>query len=112
MVFIVPLYPSIKKFLTRSSLSVALITVVAAVGMGISPLKRQLTNTALVEAVRRRDAVAVKAALRRGADPNALDAEGEPVLHWSVIFGDFETTQLLLQGGLGSTRLVAGGRCP
>jgi ankyrin repeat protein len=82
-----------------AGLSLALIAVVVAVGLGLSPLKRHLTNAALVEAVRRRDAVAVAVALRRGADPNALNPEAVPVLHWSVTFGDFETTQLLLKGG-------------
>ncbi len=53
----------------------------------------------LIEAVKKGHVAIVHAFLAKGADANAIDANGGPALHWAVGGGKLEIVQLLLQAG-------------
>ena len=53
----------------------------------------------LVDAVRDRDIVAVRALLQQGVDVNAPQADGATALHWAAHWDDLETADLLLHAG-------------
>ncbi len=54
------------------------------------------TDPAVVEAVRRGDAEAVRTLIKAHADVNAPQADGTTALHWAVRSGDLNTVRLLL----------------
>jgi uncharacterized protein len=56
-------------------------------------------GTPLIEAVRARDAVRVRALLRGGADVNATHGDGATPLHWAVHLADAAMVELLLGAG-------------
>jgi ankyrin repeat protein len=56
-------------------------------------------NTALMSAIRDGDIGRITAALNRGADPNAKDAEGWPALVQAALYGNEMTIELLLERG-------------
>jgi len=67
----------------------------------------------VADAAMKRDAAAVRALLRDGADVNAAQGDGMAALHWAARNGDAELTQVLLFAGANvkaSTRL--GGYTP
>jgi len=53
----------------------------------------------LVEAVRSKDANAVRALLKSGIDVNAPQGDGATALHWAVHYDDTATADLLLRAG-------------
>ena len=71
-------------------------------------------ETALLEAVKNGDNASVRALLGRGANPNAADGDGTPVLMNAVVYGDAQCVRLLLEYGadpngknpLGATALL------
>jgi ankyrin repeat protein len=56
-------------------------------------------DLALVEAVKGRDAAAVRALLQKHADVNAPEADGTTALHWAVRQDDGELAALLIENG-------------
>jgi len=56
-------------------------------------------NQNLIEAVKRKHLAAAHAYLELGADPNATDKNGGPVLHWAVASGQHDIIKLLLVKG-------------
>jgi ankyrin repeat protein len=56
----------------------------------------------VADAAKARDAVAVKALLKNGADVNAAQGDGMTALHWAAANGDSELTQMLLSAGANS----------
>jgi uncharacterized protein len=53
----------------------------------------------LVDAVKRHDGAAVNALLDRGADVNAVEADGTTALHWAAEVDDLASVELLLEAG-------------
>ena len=53
----------------------------------------------VADAAKARDAVAVKALLKQGADVNAAQGDGMTALHWAATNGDAALTQMLLSAG-------------
>src|SRR5688572_22499073 len=53
----------------------------------------------VADAAKARDAVAVKALLKQGADVNAAQGDGMTALHWAAANGDAALTQMLLSAG-------------
>ena len=53
----------------------------------------------LIDAVRDRDIVAVRALLQQGADVNAPQADGATALHWAAHWDDLATADLLIRAG-------------
>ena len=56
-------------------------------------------STALIEAVKRHDPVAVNALLDRGADVNVTQGDGSTALHWAAQVDDLKMIGLLLDAG-------------
>lgn len=66
------------------------------------------SGTDVADAAKARDAAAVKALLKTGADVNAAQGDGMTALHWAASNGDAALTQMLLSAGANvraSTRL-------
>jgi len=74
----------------RRTLTIAV--VIGAVGLHASAAD-------VADAARARDAVAVKALLKHGADVNAAQGDGMTALHWAAVNGDAALTQMLLSAG-------------
>ena len=53
----------------------------------------------VADAAKARDAAAVKALLKNGADVNAAQGDGMTALHWAASNGDAALTQMLLSAG-------------
>ena len=53
----------------------------------------------LVEAVKKADATAVRAQLKRRADVNAAEPDGSTALHWAARKNDLDTAALLIRSG-------------
>lgn len=53
----------------------------------------------MVDAAKAKDAAAVKALLKNGADVNAAQGDGMTALHWAASNGDAALTQMLLSAG-------------
>src|SRR5262249_7822093 len=53
----------------------------------------------LIQAIKSRDAAAVRALLKAHADVNATQGDGATALHWAVHYDDLETVDLLLRAG-------------
>ncbi len=71
------------------------------------------SSAPVADAAMKRDAAAVRALLKQGADVNAAQGDGMTALHWAARNGDAELTQVLLFAGANvkaSTRL--GGYTP
>ena len=76
-------------------------TVVAAISWAEVPL-RALNGPdplSVAEAAKARDAVAVKALLKQGADVNGAQGDGMTALHWAAVNGDAALAQMLLSAG-------------
>ncbi|HEX6163856.1 MAG TPA: ankyrin repeat domain-containing protein [Vicinamibacterales bacterium] len=56
-------------------------------------------NADVADAAKARDAAAVKALLKNGADVNAAQGDGMTALHWAATNGDAALTQMLLSAG-------------
>ena len=59
----------------------------------------RLTGSDVADAAKARDAAAVKALLKSGADVNAAQGDGMTALHWAATNGDAAVTQMLLSAG-------------
>ncbi len=57
------------------------------------------TGTDVADAAKARDAAAVKALLKNGADVNGAQGDGMTALHWAASNGDAALTQMLLSAG-------------
>ena len=57
------------------------------------------SGTDVADAAKARDAAAVKALLKQGADVNAAQGDGMTALHWAAANGDAALTQMLLSAG-------------
>jgi uncharacterized protein len=70
----------------------------------------QASSSDVADAARSRDAAAVKALLKTGADVNAAQGDGMTALHWAAANGDAAMVQMLLSAGANiraTTRLGA-----
>lgn len=70
-------------------------------------------DTSVADAAERRDAAAVRALLKRGADCSAAQGDGMTALHWAATNGDAELARMLIYAGANlkaTTRL--GGHTP
>jgi ankyrin repeat protein len=72
-------------------------TLVIAILLGAAGLHASGADVA--DAAKARDAVAVKALLKNGADVNAAQGDGMTALHWAATNGDAALTQMLLSAG-------------
>jgi ankyrin repeat protein len=72
-------------------------------GLGVLALAGAISLNAagadVADAAKARDAVAVKALLKNGADVNAAQGDGMTALHWAATNGDAALTQMLLSAG-------------
>jgi uncharacterized protein len=59
----------------------------------------QASATDVADAAKAKDAAAVKALLKGGADVNAAQGDGMTALHWAAANGDIAMTQMLLAAG-------------
>jgi ankyrin repeat protein len=57
------------------------------------------SSTDVADAAKARDAAAVKALLKQGADVNAAQGDGMTALHWAAANGDAALAQMLLSAG-------------
>jgi ankyrin repeat protein len=80
---------SIKTFITAGYL-------VAAMSLGFGAVN----DLRLIQAVRAKDAAAVRALLKARADVNATQGDGATALHWAVHYDDLATVDLLLRAGV------------
>ena len=72
---------------------IVLVAVVAAtVGLNAS-------SAGVADAAKAKDAAAVRALLKQGADVNAAQGDGMTALHWAATNGDAALTQMLLSAG-------------
>ncbi len=77
-------------------------TVLAVVIVAVSahsPAEAGRRGDSVVDAAKAKDAAAVKALLKNGADVNAAQADGMTALHWAASNGDAALTQMLLSAG-------------
>ena len=80
---------------TRTSrLGVSWVVSVALSSFGIRAASPQI-----VESVKDRDAAALRAALKQGADVNTLQPDGATALHWAAHWNDLEAADLLIRAG-------------
>jgi ankyrin repeat protein len=90
--------------------------VLALVVVGIAQVLQAMgpgfANQALVAAVRRQDLAAARRALRRGANANATNPEGDAVIFWCVKYPQPEMVRLLLAHGAAPDVRPAGGVTP
>ena len=56
-------------------------------------------DSRLIDAVKARDANAVRTLIAQGADVNAAEGDGSTPLHWSAANGDMTITEALLKAG-------------
>jgi ankyrin repeat protein len=72
-------------------------------GLGVLALAGAISlnaaGTDVADAAKARDAVAVKALLKNGADVNAAQGDGMTALHWAATNGDAALTRMLLSAG-------------
>src|SRR5207249_441342 len=53
----------------------------------------------LIQAIKARDAAAVRALIKSRVDVNATQGDGATALHWAVHYDDLATVDLLLRAG-------------
>ena len=73
--------------------------VLAATILSVSVGLQAASSSDVADAAKARDAVAVKALLKNGADVNAAQGDGMTALHWAAANGDAALTQMLLSAG-------------
>jgi ankyrin repeat protein len=87
----------------RRSTFLALLVVAAAASAQQAPLAptaESVASSPLAEAAARGDLATVRALLDAGAlDPNGVDRDGTPALHWVVRVGDRTTAERLVRAG-------------
>ena len=69
------------------------------VGLSVVAIPLYGASTDVADAAKARDAVAVKALLKQGADVNAAQGDGMTALHWASMNGDAALAQMLLAAG-------------
>ena len=70
---------------------------VAVLSVALIAAAAPADDAALLDAVRRGDVVAVRAALREGASPNAAQGDGMSALHLAADRGNLEVVRVLLE---------------
>ena len=70
-----------------------------AIALLMAAIDLQATGADIADAAKARDAVAVKALLKQGADVNAAQGDGMTALHWAATNGDAALAQMLLAAG-------------
>jgi uncharacterized protein len=78
--------------------------------LGLAPWLRAASRAPVAEAAERRDATAIHALLKQGADVSAAQADGMTALHWAALHGDLDLAAMLLVAGANvraTTRLGA-----
>lgn len=78
----------------------------------MEPSSRDTPESALREALLRRDQRGFEALLAAGADPDARDGAGDPILHVAAACLELWAVALLLRHGADATRRDARGRTP
>src|SRR5215470_530376 len=74
------------------------VTLVALL-LPFAALHAAVSDTRLVEAVKRADRAAVRALLQEGVDVNAASADGTTALLWAVDRDDLEIADMLIRAG-------------
>jgi len=69
------------------------------VGACLSALPEAAGRALVSEAAMNRDAEAVRALLKQGADVNAAQNDGTTALHWAAVNGDEPLASMLLSAG-------------
>jgi uncharacterized protein len=87
----VPLWPDVKR--------TAVAVVAAMVGVLLTATSVSAQSSVLIDAVRRGDRTAVRAALQKKVDVNAPSADGTTALIWAAQLNDVESARLLLAAG-------------
>lgn len=70
-----------------------------ALAAGVLASELLASGSAVVQAVRERDAARVRTLIQQKVDVSAADATGETPLHWAAHLSEIEIVQLLLRGG-------------
>src|SRR6185437_9889287 len=65
----------------------------------LSPSLRAADRAPVADAAQRRDATAIRALLRQGADVSAAQGDGMTALHWAAQNGDAPLAKMLLFAG-------------
>jgi uncharacterized protein len=91
---------------TRSIAVALLFLPMAAVAAGAGPA------VSLSEAVKQRDADAVRSLLKQGVDVNAREADGSTALLWAAHNGDLGSVDLLLRAGASASAINRYGATP
>jgi ankyrin repeat protein len=65
----------------------------------IVPRAAAADDLRLIDAVKRRDAAALRTALKSSDSPNAADAAGTTALHWAVELNDLQAADALIKAG-------------
>jgi ankyrin repeat protein len=80
-------------FYVKASIAVAYLLAAASLGFAAP------NDVRLIQAIRSKDAAAVRVLLRSRADVNATQGDGATALHWAVHYNDPATVDLLLRAG-------------
>jgi ankyrin repeat protein len=94
----------------RGRISIAGAVALVVLGVGAAVVRAVAPDAAVADAARSRDAAAVRALLRSGADVNAAQGDGMTALHWAAANGDAALASTLLAAGANvraTTRLGA-----
>src|SRR5262245_60644898 len=67
----------------------------AVISLGFAPAN----DLRLIQAIKGKDVVAVRALLKVHVDVNAIQGDGSTALHWAVHYDDLTTVDLLLRAG-------------
>lgn len=84
--------------------AIPIVLIIALISHQMRPARRAALNTELQAALDRRDAVGVRKALVRGADPNGEESPGFTALMHAVEHGDADSVKALLGKGADVTR--------
>lgn len=87
------------KVLGAKVLGAGVLGAVVLSAMVLGAVVLRASGTDVADAAKKKDAAAVKALLKDGADVNAAQGDGMTALHWAATNGDAALTQMLLAAG-------------